>query len=46
MLHYYGHHSYAELAELLDVSTATINMRLTKGRAVLRRRLGAIRRSP
>lgn len=40
MLYYYGDHTYGELAEILDVSAATVNARLTKARALLRRRLG------
>ncbi len=40
VLLYYSHDlTYAELADLLGVSPATINMRLTKGRAALRERL-------
>ena len=42
-LYYYGDHTYAHLAELLEVSPATINARLTKGRALLRRRLRSLR---
>ena len=41
MLFYYGEHSYREIAELLDVSPATVNARLTRARALLRRRLSA-----
>ena len=40
MLYYYGDHTYRELAEILDVSAATINARLTRARALLRRRVG------
>ena len=40
MLYYYGDHTYAQLAKVLDVSAATINVRLTKARALLRKRLG------
>ena len=40
MLYYYGDHTYRELAEILGVSAATVNVRLTKARALLRRRLG------
>lgn len=43
MLYYYQDCTYQELADLLDVSAATINARLTKGRAMLRERLGAMR---
>ncbi len=43
MLYYYQDCTYQELADLLDVSAATINARLTKGRAMLRERLGALR---
>ena len=43
-LYYYGEHTYSDLAEILDVSVATINARLTKGRALLRTRLKSIRR--
>jgi RNA polymerase sigma-70 factor, ECF subfamily len=39
MLYYYEDHTYRDLAELLGVSTATINARLTKARALLRERL-------
>lgn len=39
LLLYYSHEmTYAELAELLEVSPATINLRLTKARAILRSR--------
>jgi RNA polymerase sigma-70 factor (ECF subfamily) len=38
MLYYSHKMTYAELAELLDVSPATINLRLTKARAILRSR--------
>lgn len=44
MLYYYQDCTYQELADLLDVSAATINARLTKGRAMLRERLGVIRK--
>jgi RNA polymerase sigma-70 factor (ECF subfamily) len=40
MLYYYEDVTYRELAELLGVSTATVNARLTKARALLRQRLG------
>jgi RNA polymerase sigma-70 factor (ECF subfamily) len=39
MLYYYQDVTYRDLAELLGVSAATINARLTKGRALLRARL-------
>jgi RNA polymerase sigma-70 factor (ECF subfamily) len=39
MLYYYEDCTYQELADLLGVSAATINARLTKGRAMLRERL-------
>ena len=39
MLYYYDDLSYRELAELLGVSAATVNARLTKARALLRERL-------
>jgi RNA polymerase sigma-70 factor, ECF subfamily len=40
MLFYYGEMTYLEMAELLGVSAATINARLTEARAILRKRLG------
>lgn len=40
MLYYYDDVTYRDLADLLGVSTATINARLTQARASLRRRLG------
>ena len=45
MLYYYEDLTYKGLAELLGVSTATINARLTKARALLRERLSALRTS-
>jgi RNA polymerase sigma factor (sigma-70 family) len=39
MLYYYEDVTYRDLAETLGVSAATINARLTKGRAMLRARL-------
>jgi RNA polymerase sigma-70 factor (ECF subfamily) len=39
MLYYYDDLSYRELGELLGVSAATINARLTKARTILRERL-------
>ena len=44
MLYYYQDVTYCDLAELLGVSTATINARLTKARAILRQRLSSSRR--
>ncbi len=44
MLYYYQDVTYRDLAELLGVSTATINARLTKARAMLRGRLCGLRR--
>ena len=44
MLYYYDDVTYAELAETLGVSSAAINARLTKARAMLRNRLSAVRR--
>ena len=41
-MHYYYHdYTYQDLADLLGVSAATVNARLTKARALLRQRLGA-----
>ena len=42
LLYYYQDVTYAELAELLGVSPATINARLTKARATLREQLGRL----
>jgi RNA polymerase sigma-70 factor (ECF subfamily) len=39
MLYYYQEFTYRELADMLGVSPATINARLTKARALLRARL-------
>jgi RNA polymerase sigma-70 factor, ECF subfamily len=39
LLYYYQDHTYRDLAKLLGVSSATINARLTKARALLRTRL-------
>ncbi len=44
MLYYYDDVTYRDLAELLGVSTATINARLTKARAMLRLRLNRVGR--
>ena len=41
MLYYYRDVTYRDLAELLGVSTATINARLTKARAILRQRMNS-----
>jgi RNA polymerase sigma-70 factor (ECF subfamily) len=41
MLYYYNDCTYAQLAEMLDVSAATINARLTQARMMLRQRLSA-----
>lgn len=43
MMYYYDDLSYRELGQLLGVSAATINARLTKARNLLRQRLGACR---
>lgn len=43
MLYYYGNSTYQELAELLGVSSATINARLTKARQILRKQLATDR---
>ena len=39
MLYYHQDMTYRDLAEMLGVSTATINARLTKARMLLRERL-------
>jgi RNA polymerase sigma factor (sigma-70 family) len=44
MLFYYREESYREIAELLEISTATVNARLTKARHLLRKRLDGCRR--
>ena len=44
MLFYYGEMSYRDIAQLLGVSTATINARLTEARTLLKERLGQSRR--
>ena len=41
LLYYCERRTYQELAELQGISRATINLRLTKARAMLRERLGA-----
>ena len=43
MLYYTQDCTYDELAEMLGVSAATINARLTKARAMLRERMGVER---
>jgi len=43
MLYYYQDVTYQDLADLLDVSTATVNARLTEARSMLRRRLSGVR---
>jgi len=45
MLYYYDDMTYRELGELLGVSAATINARLTKARNILRQRLNPCRDS-
>jgi len=45
MLFYYGEMTYQQMADLLGVSTATINARLTEARAILRQRLGQSQRA-
>lgn len=42
LLYYCQRVTYQDLAELLGISRATINLRLTKARALLRERLGAV----
>jgi RNA polymerase sigma-70 factor (ECF subfamily) len=42
MLYYYEDVTYRELAEMLGVSTATINARLTRARMMLRANLGVL----
>ena len=44
MLYYYDDVTYQDIAQLLDVSTATVNARLTKARAMLRERLSGMQR--
>jgi DNA-directed RNA polymerase specialized sigma24 family protein len=39
MLYYYQDVTYREAAEMLGVSSATVNARLTKARSLLRERL-------
>ena len=45
MLYYYDDFTYRELADLLGVSAATINARLTKARSLLRERMADCRRT-
>lgn len=44
MVYYYENVTYQELGAKLGVSAATVNARLTKARAMLRERLGSLRR--
>jgi RNA polymerase sigma-70 factor, ECF subfamily len=44
MLYYYDDLTYQNIAQMLDVSTATVNARLTKARATLRERLSGMQR--
>lgn len=44
MLYYYQDATYRDVAQVLGVSTATINARLTRARALLRERLSGCRR--
>ena len=44
MIYYYDEPTYAQLAWMLEVSTATINARLTKARKLLRERLSGVKR--
>lgn len=46
MLYYYQDMSYKDLAQILGVSAATINARLTKARSLLRERLSSYRSQP
>jgi RNA polymerase sigma-70 factor, ECF subfamily len=43
LLYYYQDATYQDLADQLEVSTATVNARLTEARAMLRRRLSGTR---
>lgn len=43
MLFYYQELKYRDIAQLLGVSTATVNARLTKARVMLRERLSSLR---
>ncbi len=42
MLYYYGDLTYRDLADMLGVSAATVNARLTKARRMLRERLAEV----
>jgi RNA polymerase sigma-70 factor, ECF subfamily len=44
LLYYYNDITYRELAQMLGVSAATVNARLTQARAILRERLSLCRR--
>jgi RNA polymerase sigma-70 factor (ECF subfamily) len=44
LLYYYDDVTYGDIAGMLGVSAATVNARLTKARALLRRRLSGARR--
>jgi RNA polymerase sigma-70 factor, ECF subfamily len=44
LLYYYDDVTYHDIAELLNVSSATVNARLTKARAMLRERLSGMQR--
>jgi RNA polymerase sigma-70 factor (ECF subfamily) len=44
LLYYYDDVTYQEMAAILGVSTATVNARLTKARAMLRERLSELRK--
>ena len=46
LLFYHGEMCYRDMADLLGVSTATVNARLTKARMILRERLGTSRTDP
>jgi RNA polymerase sigma-70 factor (ECF subfamily) len=46
LMYYYQDHTYRDLAQILGVSTATVNARLTRARKLLRARLEACGRSP
>ena len=41
LIYYFDDVTYAELAEMLDISVATVNARLSKARDALRQKLGA-----
>jgi RNA polymerase sigma factor (sigma-70 family) len=44
MLYYYHDVTYHDLAQMLGVSSATVNARLTQARAILRERLSGVQR--